>query len=360
MQTQGKTINFEGQNFYVGIDVHLKTWKVTILGEQYEHKMYSTTPSPKKVSDYLNKNFRGGKFYAVYEAGFCGFSAQREFERLGIDCKVIHPADLPNNHKQRQQKTDVHDSRSLAKYLRGSMLEGIYIPDEELERDRILIRQRHTLTKDLARYKNRVKSVLHFLGIEIPKHISSSQSRHWSAPYTKWLKEICKEQDSFSKALLNYVEQAEHLRSSLKVVTKQIRELSRSDRYKKGIEILISIPGIGLITGMMILTEIADIRRFKRLDDLCSYVGLIPRMNCSGEKVSTGKLVKRGRSLIKIMLIEASWIALRSDPALMLTFNELIKRMNKNKAIIRIARKLLNRIRHLLINEVKYEKGIVC
>lgn len=359
MHTQIKVINFKGHNFYIGIDVHKKSWTVTILGANYEHKTFSCKPSVEVVYNYLRKNFPGGNFFVVYEAGFSGFSTQRAFEKLGINCKVIHPADMPNNHKQRQQKTDVHDSRSLARYLRGDLLEGIYIPDRELERDRILVRQRYTLTKDLTRIKNRVKSVLMFSGLDIPDHISKDQSRHWSAPYTKWLREICAEQDSLGKALNHYIDQAEYLRGLIKEVTREIRQLSQSDRYRRGIEILISIPGIGLITGMTIMTEVFNVRRFKRLDELCSFVGLMPRMNSSGEKESTGKLVKRGRSLIKVMLIEASWIALRSDPALMLTFSELIKRMNKNKAIIRIARKLLNRIRYVLINDEKYEKGIV-
>ena len=34
--------SFKGQPFYVGIDVHKKSWQVTILGEQYEHKTVLT------------------------------------------------------------------------------------------------------------------------------------------------------------------------------------------------------------------------------------------------------------------------------------------------------------------------------
>lgn len=359
MQNKSKKIDFNGHNFYVGIDVHKKSWTVSILGEQYEHKTYSCSPSTAKVAGYLKRNFNGGNFHLVYEAGFSGFTAQREFEKIGVNCMVIHPADMPNNQKQRQQKTDVHDSRSLAKYLRGGLLNGIYIPDETLERDRILVRHRFTIVKDLTRIKNRVKAVLIYLGIKIPDHISSHQSRHWSAVYTNWLKEISEEKSTFGLALASHVIQAESLRSALKVANRQIRELSRTERYKESYELMISVPGIGLITGMTLLTEIGDIKRFKRLDDLCSFVGLIPKMHSSGDKVSTGKLVNRGRRQIKVMLIEASWVAVRNDPALMMKFTELSKRMNKNKAIIRIARKLLNRIRYVLIKRIPYEKGIV-
>ena len=105
-------------------------------------------------------------------------------------------------------------------------------------------------------------------------------------------------------------------------------------------------------------TQLGDINRFKRLDDLCNYIGLVPRMWGSGEKMQTGKMINRGRKEIKIMLIEASWVAVRQDPVLMHKFNELCKDKNKNKAIIRIARKLLSRIRYILIHEEPYCIGV--
>ena len=95
------------------------------------------------------------------------------------------------------------------------------------------------------------------------------------------------------------------------------------------------------------------------MDELCNYVGFVPSMHGSGDKMQTGKMVRRGRKELKIMLIEASWDAIRIDPALMAKFNELAKRMHKNKAIIRIARSLLSRIRYVLVNQQPYELSVV-
>ena len=75
--------------------------------------------------------------------------------------------------------------------------------------------------------------------------------------------------------------------------------------------------------------------------------------------MQVGKMIHRGRKELKIMLIEASWEAIRKDPALMLKFNELTKRMNKNKAIIRIARKILSRLRFVLQNQQPYSLSII-
>lgn len=164
---------------------------------------------------------------------------------------------------------------------------------------------------------------------------------------------------SLKQVLDNYLRIGEVQRLDLLVLEKQLRHLSESDRYKDNYNLLLGIPGIGIKTAMTFLTQIGDITRFDRLDDLCNYVGLAPRMYSSGDKMQTGKMTKRGRKEMKIMLIEASWEAVRKDPALMLKFNELSKRMNKNKAIIRIARKLLSRMRFVLLNRQSYCLGVI-
>jgi transposase len=351
--------SFKNQSFYVGIDYHKKSWKVTILGEHYEHKTMSQDPSAEILARYLKRNFPGATYRAVYEAGFSGFKTCRELNQLGVNCMVIHPADVPTNQKERLQKTDKVDSRKLARALKNEELEAIDVPYPELEADRALVRQRFRLVKDISRTKNRVKSLLFQFGIPIPENISSAQSRHWSKPYTNWLKELPVELSSLRQVIDNYIGIAESQRKELLVVNKQVRMLSFTLGYKANYTLLLSVPGIGIMTAMTFLTQVGDINRFERLDDLCNYIGLVPTMYGSGDKMLTGKMIHRGRKELKIMLIEASWEAIRKDPALMLKFNELSKTMHKNKAIVRIARKLLARIRFVLKNQQPYELSIV-
>jgi transposase len=359
MQTQVTKDLFTDQSFYVGIDVHKKSWKVTILNDKYEHKTMSQNPNPYLLATYLKKHFPGGNYHAVYEAGFSGFGACRVLRQLGINCMVIHPADVPTSQKEKLQKTDKADSRKLAKCLRSNSFEAINIPEHKLEADRALVRQRFKLVKDISRTKNRVKSLLFQFGIDIPEQFSLAQTRHWSKIYINWLKDLEIQQESLKQTLDNYIHIGETLRKSLLQVNRQVRRLSQSEFYRKNYKLLIGIPGIGFMTAITVLVQIGDIRRFKQLDDLCNYVGLVPKMSGSGDKMKIGKILNRGRKELKIMLIEASWQAIRKDPALMIKFNELAKRMNKNKAIIRIARKLLSRIRFVLTHQQEYELSIV-
>ena len=110
---------------------------------------------------------------------------------------------------------------------------------------------------------------------------------------------------------------------------------------------------------MTLLTELESIDRFASFDHLCSYVGLVPSTNSSGENEVVGELTPRGHPVLRSAVIESAWVAARLDPALNKSFNEYCKRMDSNKAIIRIARKLLSRIRFVLKNKKPYIFSVV-
>jgi len=110
---------------------------------------------------------------------------------------------------------------------------------------------------------------------------------------------------------------------------------------------------------MVLLTELVDINRFKDFDHLSSYAGLVPGEDSSGDTERSTGLSTRRNANLRVLLIESSWVAVRKDPALMMAFVELSKRMPKNQAIIRIARKLLSRIRYVLRNRQYYETGVL-
>lgn len=359
MQKKSNQFSFDGQSFYIGIDFHKKNWMVSIFNDSFELKTMSQNPDPLLLSNYLKKNYPGANYHAVYEAGFSGFAACRQLNEVGINCSVIHPADVPSNQKDRMQKTDKMDSRKLARALRSGYLFPIHIPDPKLEADRALVRQRAKIVKDLSRIKYRIKSLLHQFTIKIPEKYEGAPSRHWSASYTQWLTQLSVEHESIQTVIRHYLNIGLMLRKELYLVNREVRKLANTRAYKDAYTRLITVPGIGLIAAMTMVLELGDLRRFKRLDELCSFVGLIPRTYSSGERIKVGKMTKRGRKQLKIILIEAAWIAIRKDPALLYKFNELTVKMKKNKAIIRIARKLLARIRHIMINEKEYELAVI-
>src|SRR5690606_10736442 len=98
--------SFEGQPIYVGIDYHKKSWKVAILGKEYEHKAMSREPDADQLVAYLKSNFPGAAYKAVYEAGISRFKSQRRVQELGVEGMEIHSVDVRTPRKARQQKTE--------------------------------------------------------------------------------------------------------------------------------------------------------------------------------------------------------------------------------------------------------------
>ena len=353
METQSNKIDFSNQNIYVGFDVHLKSWKVTVMTEKTTYKTFSQDPRPDLLHQYLKKNFPGGTYHSAYEAGFSGYWIHNKLLSLGIESIVVNPADIPTTNKEKVNKEDKRDSRKIARSLRSGELTPIHVPSLKTLEDRSLLRTRSILVKDLTRYKNRVKSFLYFHGIFIPDSFGNSKC-HWSNRFVKWLESIKLTEESGQIALATLIAEIKHLRKSTLDITMQIHALSKTIAYEEDVKLLRSIPGIGILTAMTILTELETVIRFGNLDKLCSYIGLVPSTNSSGEKERTGDITPRGHNALRSALVESAWITVRHDRVLLKCYNEYCKRMEPNKAIIRIAKRLLSRIRFVLINKKPY------
>jgi transposase len=354
MKAQVKQIDFTGQNIYAGFDVHKKNWKVTVMAEDTFYKTFTQPPNPEVLYDYLKSNFPGGSYHSAYEAGFCGYWIHDKLTSLGIKSIVVNPADIPTTDKERVQKEDKRDSRKIARSLCSGTLIPIYTPTIQTQRDRSLLRTRAMLVKDMARYKNRIKSFLFFYGISIDEAFAKPQS-HWTKRFMSWLESLEIDGESGKGALQVLISEYKNLRTSILKITQQIRELSQTAIYQEQVTLLKSIPGIGLLTAMTILTELETVERFTNLDKMCGYIGLVPSTKSSGEKEKNGDLTSRGHGVLRAAIIESSWIAIKNDPSLMRSYLSYLKRMDSNKAIIKIAKKLLSRIRFVLANKKPYE-----
>lgn len=356
MQEQGTKFNFEGEDIFVGIDTHKKTWKVALYHEDTYLKTFTQNPKPELLVNYLNTNYPGANYSCAYEAGFCGFWIQRELTEKGINCIVVNPADVPTTHKDKEFKTDPRDCRKIAKSLRSNLLEAIYIPTQAGIEERQIVRTYTDMSRNYTRYKNKVKSKLNFYGIEYPEAFKCSNN-HWSSDFYSWLLELKLSCEEGTWTLQFYVQECLKAKELKRLTLNRLRELSKTAKYHRRVTLLRSIPGVGLITAMQFLTEIEDINRFKNLDKLCSYIGLVPTTNSSGEKDRVGDMTKRGNKTLKGAIIESAWMAIRRDTELLHYYLQLKKRMDKNKAIVRVARKLSARILYVLIKEKEYTRN---
>ncbi len=178
MKEQSTALDFTGEDIFVGIDVHLNSWTVSIYTAHLEHKTFRQDPSPEILMRYLRRHFPGARYIGVYEAGYCGFWIYEALSEAGMDMMVINAADVPTTDRERTYKHDPVDSRKLARSLRSRELRPIYVPSREALEDRQLVRTRNRLISKQTRVKNQIKAMVRHFGITFPEEFARRHSLH--------------------------------------------------------------------------------------------------------------------------------------------------------------------------------------
>jgi transposase len=343
---------YKNKEVFVGIDTHKRSWSVSIRIDNTSMKTFSMDPSPDLLVKHLVKNYPLAKYKCVYEAGFGGFWIHEALVKENIECLVVHACDIPTTHKEKNRKTDKNDARKLALELERGSLEGIYIPSREHQVFRTLSRSREQAVTDVTRVKNRIKGIVNFYGIELPEHSSG-----WSKKFIAQLRDLDVHSDDLKDTLTIYLDDLEHQMSKHDRILCHIKKIleKRDPELLKRVQ---SIPGVGLKSATGLIGEIWDMSRFENIDKLKSFVGLIPSTHSSGETIREATLTMRRNRFLRKILIESAWVAMRHDKVLTDQYFKLKSRMIPQRAITRIAKKLLSRLRAVWLGEYAYAKGL--
>jgi transposase len=345
------SIDFNGQKFYVGLDVHKKSWSVTVRSLERQVAHFTQPPSVEALVKTLKNKFPGGIFYSAYEAGFCGTGHHEQLCKLGIINIIVHPGDVPKTDKQTKNKTDLHDSRSIAENLEKKNIHGIHVLPREQQELRSLFRLRESKVKDVTRANNRLKSFLVYYGIEIPESISKKEAI--SKRVLAWLANLELASDAGTLTKQELTEALKYQRQQEYKITKLLRQqiqASHADAYKR----LLTAPGIGPVTAMGLLAETGDLKRFDDPDDYIGYLGLTPWNDSSGDIVKTKGIQPRCNTHLRPLLIEAAWIAIRNAPQLFAYYSKHARKDNKH-AIIKVAKRLAMIARGVVLNNEDYQ-----
>ena len=161
-------------------------------------------------------------------------------------------------------------------------------------------------------------------------------------------------QESFNRLL----EQYRFLDEQIKKQDALIHELSEMDLYRERVEILKSVPGIGIVAAMELLLELQDVTRFRQADQLAAYVGLTPSQYSSADKVRMGRITKVGKHSLRAVLVQVAWQLIRKDPAMKEKYERIKIRAGGKRAIVAIARTLLLRVRRIWLDATPYQVAL--
>lgn len=324
---------------YVGLDVH----KHYVMVGAVDHNQQVLLP-PRKVSlvefEGWAQKYLQPTDEVVLEATTNAWYVHDLIEPLVERVVVTHPPHI-KLIAATMVKTDKRDTKTLAKLLAVNLVPEVWVPPVHVRDLRALIAHRRRLISQQTQSKNRLQSVLHRNHIVPPAgKLYHPDTREW------WLGLELSPGDKLRvRQELVMLEQLDKLISE---TTDELHRLSLSDPWREQLPYLIQLPGIGVLTGMVILSAVGDITRFPSAKKLVGYAGLGVKVHSSGLSHRTGGITKQGRRELRAALVEAAWVAVQFDTRWREQFERLAGRIGRRKAIVAIARKLLVVIWHVL------------
>lgn len=238
-------------------------------------------------------------------------------------------------------KTDKHDVMKLAKLSAAGLIPEVWVPPQPVRELRMLMSHRRRLVKVSTLVKNRMQSLLHRHHLLPPEGEAFSQAhREW------WVNlEVSVTERLHLKHDLATLAQVEQ---QLADVEAELNRLSTMEPWASRMPYLVQLPGVGLLTALTVLAAIGDVTRFESAKKLVGYAGLGASVHDSGMTHRTGRITKTGRRDLRHVLVEAAWAAVEHHPHWKAEFARLVRRMDENKAVVAIARRLLVAVWHVL------------
>jgi len=274
---------------------------------------------------------------AAFEAAFGWGWLVELLEDYGFDPHLVHPLQCKAIASARL-KNDKVDAAILAQLLRADLLPEAWIAPPPVRQLRALLRHRAQLVRLRTLLRNRIHAVL-------ADHGHGRPAGCWSGPGRAWLAAL--ELPAVSRAV---IEDDLALIDALQVPIDRLDcEVRQRARAEPAVKVLTRLPGIGPFTALVILAETGDVSRFASARKLAAWAGLTPTIRGSDRTVRHGHISKQGSTWLRWILCEAAQTAKR-HPDFAASYQAIARRRGKKIATTAIARKLLTRAYHLLIN----------
>ncbi|MCD4828248.1 MAG: IS110 family transposase [Candidatus Cloacimonetes bacterium] len=317
---------------FVGIDLHKKTISLCIVDQ--ERKVLDRKgfycDDPERIVAFFEEI---GPFKAVVEATASYEWLVGLIEPLAERVLLAHPKKM-RIIAESTRKSDKLDAQVLAEFLALDMIPQAYRPSKRQRAHRILVRQRSYTSRRLTSVRNKVRRIL----------------SNYNAD----------RQNLFTEAGLVYLSQTtvldadrfvlDQLVVEFRLYTQQLKEADRhleafaKEAPVKEAEaraILATIPQVGPVTIDVVLSELAEVSRFRSQKKACAYAGLVPGQRESAGRTREMGITKEGSGSLRWVLVQTAWRLVNSTARWGRIFEGLLKRRGKKKAIVAVARRLL-------------------
>jgi transposase len=312
--------------FHVGLDIHSKRIAICVLNETGQVVQRCQVRSVEEMLRTLRA--LPERFEVCYEAS-CGYGHYHDLLRpLAERVLVAHPGQLRLIFRSKH-KNDRNDAERLAKLLYLGETPTVHVPTLEVRTWREMINCRSQIIAKRTRAKNSVRSLLRSAGIVPPLHPSL-----WTKSGLAWLRNV--ELPTSSQQL-----RRDLLIEEIETLVRQVRRieyhLNHQAQKAPAVAQLRSIPGVGVRTAEAVAAFVDDPHRFRNAKAVGRYFGLVPSQDQSGDRNRLGHITREGAPVVRQLVAEAAWQALRRSPTVRSFFEGVQRDDPQRKKIALVA-----------------------
>lgn len=329
---------------YAGIDYHKKSFTVT-LGDADGNVLLQEQYASDVVSVFNFFRTRPGLICAIENCRGNEWFIET-LKECGCEVRVANTRGV-RLIAESKCKNDKNDSRILMELVSRDYLPICYQPTNQ-ER---LLRERLRFRTKLMRSRTQYKNVAHALMDKENKgrQIGSRKKRKNASEYAGLHPE---RQERLNKSIevIEYFDTA---------VSEEDQELCVLAADNPDVLRLTTIPGVGILSALMLIAELGDVSRFRKAKNVASYFGLVPTLYASSDVRRLGRITKQGSGLMRRILVQDSWIAIRQSAALRSRYNRILKRRGKRVAVVAIARMIAEIAFRILRDKTEYNEELL-
>lgn len=317
---------------FIGLDIHKRT--VAFCEKRADGKTIA--------SGTFNTHKQGiGEWVAQRTHPWVGGMEATLFSGYLYDMLTPHAVEIRVGHPLRikaisaaKHKSDSLDAEVLANLLRADLFPQCYMASSQVRELRRVLRYRNFLVRQAVRMKNKTTGILMETGVQY-----DGQRIHREAYFNELLVSLEDVPNSVRELLRTTRTGLEMFQAAQKQL---LNALIKHPELRERVERLMSVKGVGDVTGLTWALEIDDPARFANLKRAQSYCGMCSGQNESAGKSKTGPLSKQRNPHLQTVLIEAAKLAPRWNPQLKAVHTAaLAQENNRNRATCAVARKLV-------------------
>ncbi len=340
---------------YIGFDIDDKKVVACVLQDGGKD-VYATVPlEVTAMRAWLaNQRKSGHKVHLTFEvSGAAGWLYDELVDSVD-SLTVSNPSKMTWIFRT-TRKTDRIDARKQAVLLKLGEIPAVHMPSRDVRQWRVLIQHRRKLVDARTQTKNRIRMLIKNHGHRQTPHGGS----WWKKANRHWMQQLTEQAiEPWTTMLTDLLDQLELYDMQIK---RQTEKLDARLAHHAGAVLLQTMSGIGPRTAEAVLAYTDEVERFRRGKDYCAYFGMTPKLDESGSTRRLGHISKQGPSVVRWLIVESAWRAIRKSPSLKAFYERVMHGQDRRKkiAIVATARKMLSVMRAMLNTGEVFNENLV-